>query len=403
MYENVKEYLEWARKKVDEEIPKLADELKETFLLDVEDVFRGGKRFRPSLTLLVAQAIAGKDAWKDAIDYALAIEMIHSFSLNVDDILDMDTIRRGRPSEWVVHGLLPAFLTGIGGITQAFSLGSKNHKAMQVLNETIQAMASGAVKEMITGNVFKRDFLLNIIVLKTGALMATATQMGAIAVGAPSYVEEAFRKYGLNVGIAYQMQDDLNDIIVSIRDGEPKGDLRDHRLTLPLYIIHNSVPSLATVIDLFLNRKISFKNFADKFLTAGGLDLFGKVNDEIENYIGKAIHSIKDLELQEEYKEILTDLPYYMIDAMRKEALEKWRRPLKKVEIEEEEEEEEESLSYEDWIKTLPPTLIAATSLLQMKLSDEDIIEKTGITDKELEYLKEMLKKYGILGGERND
>jgi len=395
MYEEVKEYLTWAKKVVDEEIPKIEDELHNKFLLNIEDVLRGGKRFRPALTLLSAQAIAGDDAWKKAIDYAIAVEMIHSFSLNIDDILDMDEIRRGKPSEWVMFGLIPAFLAGIGGITQAFALGSKNHKAMRVLNETIQAMASGAVKEMVSGNVFKRDFLINIIILKTGALMATASQMGAIAVNAPSSVEEAFRKYGLYVGIAYQMQDDLNDIILSMRDMTPHGDLKDFRLTMPLYIIHESVPSLKDVIDAFLMKKISFKNFAENLMSAGGANLFSKVNDEIDNYVGKAIHSINGLTLHEKYRKILEDLPYYMVDAMRQElTTEMFKGVRKEVKEGEKNENKEELPEYSEWIKTLPPTQIAAVSLLQAGMSDEEVIEKTNITDKELTYLKEMLERY---------
>lgn len=406
MHENVKEYLEWAKERINEAIPKVEKDLRDKFMLSVEDVLRGGKRFRPALTLLSAQAIAGDDAWQKAIDYAIAVEMIHSFSLNIDDILDMDEIRRGKPSEWVVFGLIPAFLTGIGGITQAFSLGSKNHKAMKVLNETIQAMASGAVKEMVSGNVARRDLLLNIITLKTGALMATATQMGAIAVNAPSSIEEAFRKYGLNIGIAYQMQDDLNDIFESMKDFKPHGDLRDFRMTMPLYIIHENVPSLKDVIDLFVARKIDFESFMQRFSSAG-MNLFPLINNEIENYADRAILYIKDLTLHEKYKSILTDLPYYMIDAMKQESLQeikqmtKEKAKEKKESIKSEEvKEKTKEIPYDEWLKTLSPTLIAATTLLQTGMSDEDVVSKTDITDKELTYIKEMLAKYGKISGE---
>lgn len=399
MYEDVKEYLAWAKETIDKEIPKIGDELRNKFMLDVDDVLRGGKRFRPALTLLSAQAIAGDDAWQKAVDYAIAVEMIHSFSLNIDDILDLDEIRRGKPSEWVTFGLIPAFLAGIGGITQAFALGSKNHRAMKVLNDTIQAMASGAVKEMVTGNIFKRDLLLNIIVLKTGALMATASQMGAIAVNAPSSVEEAFRKYGLYIGIAYQMQDDLNDIILSMKDMEPHGDLRDYRLTMPLYIIHESVPSVKDLIDAFLMRKKTFKDFIGDLIAAGGVNLFQKVNDEIEYYVGKAIHSIEELTLHEKYKSILEDLPYYMIDAMREEVTKEFINLSQKKEKEpepepEKEEKKEELPKYEEWLKTLPPSQIAAVSLIQLGMDDKTVIEKTNITEKELGYLRAMLEKY---------
>jgi len=400
-FKDVEEYLAWAKQRVDEAIPKLEEELHNKFLLNVEDVLRGGKRFRPALTLLSAQAIAGEDAWEKAIDYALSVELIHSFSLNVDDILDMDELRRGKPSEWVMFGLIPAFLSGIGGITQAFALGSKNVKAMRVMNETIQAMASGAVKEMVSGNVFRRDFLLNIIILKTGALMATAAQMGAIAVNAPSTVEEAFRKYGLYVGIAYQMQDDLNDIILSLREMKPHGDLRDYRLTMPLYIIHESVPTLGEFIDLFLMRKVTFDTLADRIMGAGGVKLFDAVNNEIENYIGKAIHSINNLTLHEKYKQILFDLPYYMINAMKRELSQQIMKSIQDKKEEkaleekiESKEEKEELPPYKEWIKTLPPTQIAAVSLLQAGMDDKEVLEKTGITDRELMYLKEMLEKY---------
>ena len=407
MYEEVEEYLNWVKKVFEEETPKLENELKNKFLLNVEDVLRGGKRFRPALALLSAQAIKGKDAWKKTIDYAIAVEMIHSFSLNIDDILDIDEIRRGKPSEWALFGLIPAFLSGIGGITQAFSLGGNNIKAMRVLNETIQAMASGAVKEMVTGNVFKRDFLINIIILKTGALMATSSQMGAIAVNAPSNVEEAFRKYGLYVGIAYQMQDDLNDILLSMRDMSPHGDLKSFKLTMPLYILHESVPSLKDTIDLFLNKEISFKSLADKMMAAGGVKLFTSINSNIENYLERAVHSLNGLRLDSEYKNILNDLPFYMIGKMKaeitKSMVEGKSQTVKEDEMKstepdtkkaDAEETKDHTISYDEWVKTLPTSNIAAIYLLQTGTDNKDVMDKTGITEEEIEMLKKGLEKF---------
>ena len=238
--------------------------------------------------------------------------------------------------------------------------------------------------------------------------MATSSQMGAIAVNAPSSVEEAFRKYGLYVGIAYQMQDDLNDILMSMRDMSPHGDLKSFKLTMPLYILHESVPSLKDTIDLFLNKEISFKSLADKMMSAGGVKLFTSINNSIENYLERAVHSLNGLVLDSEYKNILNDLPFYMINKMKSEVTESIiKQKSKKDEYSAAEPEESNTpeadteksdnytISYDDWVKTLPTSNIAAIYLLQTGTDNKDVMNKTGITEEELGMLKKGLEKFG--------
>lgn len=177
-----------------------------------------GKRVRPILCLLSARAL-GADP-RTALAPALALEMIHTYSLVHDDLpcMDDDALRRGRPSTHVVHGDALALLAGDALLTDAFTLLADAPRAGDLVREL--GGAAGGLG-MVQGQALdlywtarqgaSRETLDTIHRLKTGRLLGAACALGAIAGGGDPEVVGHFRDFGQRVGHAFQIRDDLLD------------------------------------------------------------------------------------------------------------------------------------------------------------------------------------------------
>jgi geranylgeranyl diphosphate synthase type II len=182
--------------------------------------FTGGKRFRPVLALSVCEACGGKS--KDAILAALAIELIHTYSLVHDDLpaLDNDDLRRGKPSCHKKFGEANAILAGDALLTLAFELlaGIKpEDRAVRVLREISTAagtrgMIGGQVEDLEVSarkkTLAEHDFISR---CKTGALIRVSAVAGAMAGGATVRELKAVARYGECLGLAFQVVDDILD------------------------------------------------------------------------------------------------------------------------------------------------------------------------------------------------
>jgi geranylgeranyl diphosphate synthase type II len=195
----------------------------------------GGKRFRPLLTLATAEALAaddGGDVAADAMPAACAIEFIHTYSLVHDDLpaMDDDTLRRGRPTAHVVFGEGVAILAGDGLLTEAFHLLAREPRddqgrlaARRLRTIEIIARAAGA-GGMVGGQALDlqaseassgADALREMHARKTGALIRAAGCAGAVMAGAPDATVEAIDRYGAELGLAFQIVDDILDVEAS--------------------------------------------------------------------------------------------------------------------------------------------------------------------------------------------
>ncbi len=174
----------------------------------------GGKRIRPRLTLLSYMATGGQD-WESVVPVAAAVELVHTASVVHDDINDHGMIRRGRPSVNSIWGRTFALLTGDFLFTKVYELMAP-HKDLNILlargtvalveGETLQASAAK------DGNL-TREVYYRIIGLKTAALFQSGAEMGATMAGATPEQIEALAQYGYNVGLAFQIVDDILDLI----------------------------------------------------------------------------------------------------------------------------------------------------------------------------------------------
>lgn len=202
----------------------------------------GGKMLRPALTLITAEAVGGNR--ENALKSAAAIELIHTFSLIHDDIMDKDDMRRGMPSVHKVWGEDVAILAGDTLFSKAFEIiiGSKNTTPEQN-NQTLATVADACVK-ICEGQALDMGFedrfdvseeeYMEMIFKKTGALIAAATKAGAIMGGASKEVIDAMYEYGRLIGLAFQIQDDYLDLASDEETlGKPIGsDIAKGKMTI---------------------------------------------------------------------------------------------------------------------------------------------------------------------------
>lgn len=203
----------------------------------------GGKRLRPILALASARAVGGR-AEGAALDFACALEMVHTYSLVHDDLpaMDDDDLRRGRPTNHKVFGEAMAILAGDALLTEAFGLLASGPEPVRAQLCAALAAAAGA-RGMVGGQADDiRDepgrtleALESIHHRKTGALISVACAGGALAGGGSEEAVERLRRYGLHLGLAFQIQDDVIDV-----SGDPekmgKSQGRDAQLGKATYV-----------------------------------------------------------------------------------------------------------------------------------------------------------------------
>ncbi len=201
---------------------------------------QGGKRIRPVLALLAAEA-AGMPVVR-AVDAAAAVELVHTASLLHDDVVDHAATRRGQPTLHSVWGNRLAVLGGDYILAQALLLllGADDVRLMKSMAETLAAMGEGEILQIFhlyDVKTTEEDYLARIR-RKTAVLMACSTEMGARLAGAPPAVVEPLQTYGMAVGMAFQVVDDLLDFVGDQATvGKPvASDLLSGNITLP--VIH---------------------------------------------------------------------------------------------------------------------------------------------------------------------
>ena len=214
----------------------------ETHYADLQEAMEysllaGGKRIRPVLTLETCRMCGGN--LQSALPFACGVEMIHTYSLIHDDLpaMDNDDLRRGRPTNHVVYGEATAILAGDGLLTAAFEqlAGAKLPPervaaAVSCLSRMAgpAGMVGGQALDMAgEGHALTREELELLQSLKTGALITAAAQLGGIAAGAGPEELEKIRRYAQALGRAFQVRDDMLDVISSEQElGKPVGSDR---------------------------------------------------------------------------------------------------------------------------------------------------------------------------------
>ena len=188
----------------------------------------GGKRIRPILLYLTYNMY--KENWEEVMDMGIAIEMIHTYSLIHDDLpsMDNDDLRRGKPTNHKVFGENIAILAGDALLNEAmilmmkYSLNSSNRNSIKASYEIANAagadgMIGGQIVDIINeGKEISKDELEYMHLKKTGELIRASIVAGAILADAPSEDLEILNQYGKNLGLAFQIKDDILDIVGNV-------------------------------------------------------------------------------------------------------------------------------------------------------------------------------------------
>ena len=260
--------------------PELAQ--KTVFSAMQYSLFAGGKRIRPVLALACAEAVGGEAA--DALPFAAALEMIHTYSLIHDDLpaMDNDDFRRGKPTNHKVYGEDIAILAGDGLLNYAMEFALKegrNHpNLVPILQELftqsgVFGMIGGQVIDLESeGKCISSERMEELHRLKTGALLLAACRVGALAGGGDAH---AFDDYARSVGLAFQIKDDILDVTGSTeRLGKEVGS--DQKNQKSTYVSLYGLASAEEMLRKETERAI--KSVEDPFLKGMAAYLLSRDN-----------------------------------------------------------------------------------------------------------------------------
>jgi geranylgeranyl pyrophosphate synthase len=306
--EMLSQYVFEARRSLEEALRSLLSELR-SFALHPQAVYAltsRGKRLRPTLALLAGEAVGGNR--EILMPLAVSVELIHTASLIHDDIIDRDEQRRGKPALHVQWGD-KALLAGDLLFTKAISLVSTfyDRDVLRVIAEATMETCDGEFLDVTMDfeNSAEEEVIAKVR-MKSAPLFRAAAQCGTMVGGGTPSEVEAMKRYGENLGIAYQLADDLKEAENGLH-----GDLKAGRLTLPYF--HLYMHGGSRLRSLLKNAFGTGKLPADSVKVLGeGLKVYGSFNhckDRIASYVVKAIESLKSLR-GNRYKKLLEAFAY---------------------------------------------------------------------------------------------
>ncbi len=258
-----------------------------------------GKMMRPMLVMLVAKSIGEVD--EKIFAAASAMELLHTASLVHDDVIDESDMRRGNPSLNIVFNNNIAVLTGDFLFSQALNNAAATNdiRVVSELSNLGKALSRGEMLqvELRKNGTYSEENYIDVIISKTASLFVCSCVCAAYLSGASKDVVESFEKFGKNVGICFQIKDDLFDYY-SNDIGKPTGsDMREGKITLPaLYVLRNSGNPLLAPIKEKLS---SGKELSEDEITAliaiakeeGGVEY---AESQIERYRSLAVDALPD-------------------------------------------------------------------------------------------------------------
>ena len=258
----------------------------------------GGKRVRPAITLLASDFYPHDQ--DNSVTMAAATELLHLATLIHDDTVDNAEVRRGRATISNIWGKNLAVLLGdyVFAASATFVCDTNNIRVIHRFSQTIMELASGEIAELF--NCFNpqqaREQYYDRIFRKTASLFRTAAETGAVLSGAPEPQIQALNSYGYNMGMAFQIVDDLLDFQGDPDElGKPVGnDLRQGVLTLPSIMLLERSPNDNPITSLFETRD------PDRFLQPA-LDLINNseilkdCNTEVQKYCAAAANDLQGL------------------------------------------------------------------------------------------------------------
>ena len=278
------------------------------YILDI-----GGKRLRPVLTLLATDLFGG--IVSDSIQPALGIEVFHNFTLLHDDIMDNAPLRRGQATVHEKWNVNAAILSGDVMFVQAFSLvtSCKNEFLRDVLdlfNVTAIEVCEGQQHDMDfeSRNDVSIDEYIEMIRLKTSVLVACALKLGAILASAPKEDAEKLYDFGLNLGIAFQIKDDILDVFgdAALVGKKVGGDILANKKT---YLLLKALEDGDEDQNISLKRWLSKEGGVDKVEAVTeifeALSVKEKADEVMDGYYQKSIEALDAIQIDDSKKQYL--------------------------------------------------------------------------------------------------
>ncbi len=290
-------------------LDRVGDEIRRIVLSDFDDIeevnehllFMRGKLFRPTLLLLSSRIEDGEQ--EHALTLAAVVELVHLATLVHDDAVDHSALRRGLPTVNALWTHQVAIIMGdylySRGVSELARIG--NLDALAVLARAANEMSVGEMRQLTSYDAldFSEDDYDRLIAAKTASLMSAACEMGAI-VGAPRY-RETLARYGHNLGMAFQIADDLLDYTgTEAVTGKPTGhDLRERKVTLPLVHVLGRVGAAEDAeIRAFFTRldpsDEEIQRIVEVVVTNGGLEYAGSVASRYADEARSALDELPD-------------------------------------------------------------------------------------------------------------
>ena len=263
---------------------------------------QGGKLMRPMLTLLSAGACGGING--DTVRFAAAAEMIHNATLLHDDVVDGAATRRGKPTVMSVLSSPASVLIGdywlVKAIRRILEADRNSERAVRLFAKTLSDLAEGEMLQLEKASRCDttREDYLRIVYSKTASLFEASVLSGAISAEAPEEWTAALAGYARNLGIAFQIQDDILDYAGDEALGKPVGiDLKEQKITLPLLCALDSVSAEEAAAVRALVGRIS-----DEPVLADRIRAFVRERDgvdkavvEMRKYIDEAVSCLDEL------------------------------------------------------------------------------------------------------------
>lgn len=276
-----------------------------------------GKKMRPILLLLVAKYLGNVNI--KMLASASAMEMLHTASLLHDDVIDESDKRRGRPSVNVAYNNSIAVLVGDYILSQSLNNAAttRDYRIVEELSILGKALTRGELMQLDLqrNGSYSEENYINVIKYKTASLFVCCCACAVYSADADTEMLDRFRKFGENIGICFQMKDDLFDYY-SNDVGKPTGsDMREGKITLPaLYVLENSNNPMLEPI----RAKLTASQFLDEneigqliriSIEEGGI---GYAENMIERYRSEALALLPD-DISDELREALTAYIDYVI------------------------------------------------------------------------------------------
>ncbi len=283
----------------------------------------GGKRIRPALCLLAAEALGGSAA--EAMPGAVAVELVHNFSLVHDEIQDRDAERHHRPTIWRIVGEAQAINVGdfllvraLRALAESDAPGDRRIAALDALLAATNDMIGGQWNDLSfepRGDVSIEEYLA-MVEGKTGALIGAPLQMGAILAGASAAQSDGIRDWGRKVGLAFQVRDDILGIWgdPSVTGKSNQNDLARHKKTLPVIAALAEPRTHAAIERLYAHDEPPAADIeaVSAQLEADGVKAVAE--EHARRYVDEAASLLDSLGLREDERVLLSAVARYLIE-----------------------------------------------------------------------------------------